>query len=515
MQRLVECIPNFSEGRDASTLRALVTAVHCISGVFLLGKEMDVDHHRAVLTLAGEPYAVAEAAFQCTRVAMERIDLRRHRGGHPRVGATDVIPFVPLGDMSMETCITLARQVGERIGHELDIPVFLYAQAASTPERGNLETIRRGGLPELASRIETDGSWNPDYGPGRLHPTAGATVVGARPPLIAYNVNLSTLDLGIAKSIAKAVRSSSGGLPFVKAIGIELPSRGLVQVSMNLTNFEKTSMHTAFEAVQREAVKRGVQIAGSEIVGLVPEKALLGTDVSALKLAGFDGSQILENRIKTIMEQHAHPAKRPETETASILDQSVSSFLNALSAGTPMPGGGSVAALAGTMGTSLGIMVCGFRKKESELPAEVTGSDAQLHNIRARLVELRSELASLVQQDVDAYADVLEAYRLPKTDASRSHAISERFIPATLVPIKTAELAQEVGSLLQLLHPMIKPSVLSDLRVGLFMAVAAIEGGLENARTNVKHIESQSLKKEIADRIASVEQCLVELKSLC
>lgn len=309
--RLVECVPNFSEGREPNTLRALVTAVRRISGVFLLGEEMDVDHHRAVLTFAGEPHAVAEASFQCTRVAFELIDLRVHQGAHPRIGAIDVIPFVPLGDTSMEVCIMLARQVGERIGREIGVPVFLYERAASTPERINLEAIRRGGSAGLASRMETDPSWTPDFGPRHLHATAGAAVVGARPPLIAYNIHLQTRDIAIAKSIAKTVRSSSGGLPFVKALGIDLPSRRLVQVSMNLTDFEQTSLYTAFEAVRKEAIKCGVQIAGSEIVGLIPEKAMIATAISSLQLEDFDESQILEKRLKEIMDQQAEQAEQP------------------------------------------------------------------------------------------------------------------------------------------------------------------------------------------------------------
>jgi len=296
--RIVECVPNFSEGRDAVTMRALIEAVRAVPGVAVLDHTMDPDHDRAVLTFAGAPEPVAEAAFQAAKTATALIDLRRHQGAHPRVGATDVIPFVPIRGVAMRDCVALANIVGRRIGGELKIPVFLYEQAATRPDRARLETIRLGGPAGLTHRMETNPEWTPDFGPHRLHPTAGATVIGARPILVAFNVNLGTNDLGIAKAIAKAVRQSSGGLEHVKAIGIPLTSRGHVQVAMNLVNIDETPVHVVFEAVRREAGRFGVQVAGSELVGLVPRRAVLQAEAQGRLIDSFDPSKILETRLE-------------------------------------------------------------------------------------------------------------------------------------------------------------------------------------------------------------------------
>lgn len=522
MEQLVECIPNFSEGRQVTTVHALVAAIRAVPNVFLLDEEMDVDHHRSVLTFAGAPDAVAEAAFQCARMATDLIDLRLHQGGHPRVGATDVIPFVPIRGTTMEDCVGLAKRLSERIGRELHIPVFLYERAASRPERTNLEAIRRGGLEGLASRMGADSAWAPDFGPSQLHPSAGATVVGARPPLIAYNVNLRTNDLGIAKDIAKTIRFSSGGLLFVKAIGVELASQRLVQVSMNLTNYEQTPIHVAFEAVRHEAEQLGIQIAGSEVIGLVPQHALIHAAEASLHLEGFDRSQVLETRLEMIMSR-AVAADGQQGHPSCDLSESVSPFLAAVSDGTPTPGGGSVAALAGALAASLGIMACRIgppslkggsseRTGESEPSRELARA---LETKEHQLQSLAAELKELVQEDSDAYARVVQAYRRAKSDPGRPAAISEHLRTATLVPLKTAELARDVATQLLALRQKAKPSVLSDLKVGILMSLAAIEGGLENVSTNVKQIKDQSLEIEIADRIRIVEQSLVELRMLC
>ena len=516
MEPLVECIPNFSEGRQADTVRALVAAIRAVPSVFLLDEEMDADHHRSVLTFTGHPDAVAEAAFQCTRIATDLIDLRQHRGGHPRIGATDVIPFVPIRGVTMENCVDLAKRLGERIGRELHIPVFLYERAASRVERTNLEAIRRGGVEGLAARMGTDDAWAPDFGPSQLHPSAGATVVGARPPLIAYNVNLRTDDIEIAKSIAKTVRFSSGGLPYVKAIGVELASCRLVQVSMNLTNYEETPIHVAFEAVRHEAEQRGVQIAGSEVVGLVPKQALIQAAESSLKLERFNPSQVLETRLEMVMGREAEASGQHPSDQLRGLSESISSFLQAVSDGTPTPGGGSVAALAGALAASLGVMACRIGPPSQK--SEDSRGDEQSRELKAsehRLQSLAAELKELVQADADAYAEVVQAYRRPKSDPGRPAAILENLRTATLVPLKTAELARDAATRLLSLREKTKPSVSSDLKVGLLMALAAIQGGLENVNANVKQSKNQSLDSEIANRIRIIEQSLVELKRLC
>ena len=296
--RIVECVPNFSEGRDAGTVLALIEAVRAVPGVAVLDHTMDPDHNRAVLTFAGAPEPVAEAAFQAVQAAAAHIDLRKHQGGHPRVGATDVVPFVPIRGVTMRDCIELAKTVGRRIGEELEIPVFLYERATTRPDHAQLETIRLGGLSGLAHRMETDPHWTPDFGPPRLHPTAGATAVGARRILVAFNVNLGTNDLTIAKAIATAVRQSDGGLAHVKAIGVPLASRQHVQVAMNLVNIDDTPVHVVFEAVRREAERRGVRVTGSELIGLVPRQALLQAEAQGLQIDCFDPSKILETRLE-------------------------------------------------------------------------------------------------------------------------------------------------------------------------------------------------------------------------
>jgi len=296
--RIVECVPNFSEGRNEATVRALIEAVRAVPGVAVLDHTMDPDHDRAVLTFAGAPDAVAEAAFQATTAAAARIDLRHHRGVHPRVGATDVVPFVPLRGVTMRDCIELANVVGRRIGEELTIPVFLYEQATTRPDHARLETIRLGGLAGLAHRMETNPEWTPDFGPPWLHPTAGATVVGARRILVAFNVNLSTNDLSIAQAIAKTVRQSNGGLAHVKAIGVPLASSRQMQVAMNLVNIDETPVHVAFEAVRREAERHGVRVAGSELIGLVPRQAVAQARTAGIQIDSFDPSKILETRLE-------------------------------------------------------------------------------------------------------------------------------------------------------------------------------------------------------------------------
>lgn len=516
MEPLVECIPNFSEGRQTDTVRALVAAIRAVPNVFLLDEEMDADHHRSVLTVAGSPDAVSEAAFQCTRIAADLIDLRQHRGGHPRIGATDVIPFVPIRGLTMEDCVDLAKRLGERIGRELHIPVFLYERAASRVERTNLEAIRRGGVEGLAARMKTDAIWAPDFGPLQLHPSAGATVVGARPPLIAYNVNLRTDDIGIAKTIAKTVRFSSGGLPYVKAIGVELASCRLVQVSMNLTNYEDTPIHVAFESVRREAEQRGVQIAGSEVIGLIPQRALMQAAESSLKLERFNPSQLLETRLEMVMGREGEASGQHPGHHVRDLSESVSSFLQVVSEGSPTPGGGSVAALAGALAASLGVMACRIGPPSQK--SEESSDDERSRVLKAnehRLQSLTAGLKDLVQADADAYAGVVHAYRMPKSDPARPTAILENLRTATLVPLKTAELADDVAALLLSLREKTKPSVSSDLRVGLLMALAAIQGGLENVTTNLKQYKDQSLATEILDRVHNIEQSLVELKRLC
>jgi len=297
MSRILECIPNFSEGKNQEVIDRIVGEIRNVKGVKLLDVESDADHNRSVVTFIGEPEAVAEAVFLATKKASELIDLNKHKGEHPRIGATDVVPFVPISNVTMEECIELARKVGERISTELKIPVYLYEAAATRPECVNLADIRKGEYEGLKEEIEKNPCRRPDFGPSKLHPTAGATVVGVREPLVAFNVNLGTSDIEIAKRIAKVVRFSSGGLKCVKAKGFEIKKRGIVQVSMNLTNYKETSISTAYEMVKKEAEKDGVAIVGCEIIGLVPLDSMVDVADFYLKLENFKKNQILETRL--------------------------------------------------------------------------------------------------------------------------------------------------------------------------------------------------------------------------
>ncbi len=302
MRKIVECIPNFSEGRRTEIINEIVAAIKTIPAATLLDRESDADHNRSVVTFVAPPDRVVDAAIAAAKKAAELIDLNQHKGEHPRMGATDVIPFVPISGVTMDDCVALARECGERMWRELSIPVYLYEKAATRPERENLAAIRKGQFEGIRNEIETSETRRPDFGEARVHPTAGITAVGARPPLIAYNVNLGTADIEIANKIARAVRHLSGGLRYVKALGFELKDRGIVQVSMNMVNYEGTPLFRAFEMIKREAERYGVPVLGSEIVGLVPQGALNAVADFYLQLENFSEDQILEHRLEATME---------------------------------------------------------------------------------------------------------------------------------------------------------------------------------------------------------------------
>ncbi len=428
MKRLVECVPNFSEGRDASKVDAIVSAMREVPGVYLLDRESDSDHNRSVVTLAGEPEAVAEAALRGVGKAAELIDLTKHSGAHPRMGATDVVPFIPIEGVTIEDCVALSRKVGREIWERFRIPVYFYEAAAQRPERANLENIRKGQFEGLLEEVPRNPNRAPDIGEQRLHATAGATVVGARKFLIAYNINLNTSDVAIANRIGKNIRFSNGGLRYVKAMGVDLRGRNLAQVSINLTDFEQTPIHRVFEMVKREAERYGVSIVGSEIVGLIPKRAIELTADFYLQLENFSPAQVFENRIEASFAG-CLGGRRPGKLAAL-----AQPFLDAVAQPTATPGGGSVAALAGALGASLGQMVAGLsRKKKSQAAFVEPLSDA--------LAEFHSTsraLAEAIDRDAASFEFVMAAYKLPQStpeeQGRRESAIQSALQGAAEVP---------------------------------------------------------------------------------
>src|SRR4029077_10706428 len=409
MKRLIECVPNFSEGRDPAKVDSIVQTMSSVPGVYVLDREMDADHNRCVITLAGDPEAVAEAAIRGTGRAMELIDMNHHTGAHPRVGATDVIPFIPIEGVTIEDCVALARRVGNEIWKRHRIPIFFYEAAATRPDRVNLENVRRGQFEGLREDLKRNHDRQPDVGEPKLHPTAGTTVVGARKFLVAYNVNLNTSDIGVANKIAKAIRFSSGGLRHVKSMGVALRARNLAQVSINLTDFESTPMHRVYEMVKREAERYGATPVGSEIVGLVPKKALEMAADYFLQLEDFLPSQVLENRLQSALS--GAPRETPTGDSKFV--HLAKPFLDAVAAPTATPGGGSVSAFAGALAGALGQMVAGLSRKKKSQALYVV----QLSEILDRLRRTTDDLSKAIDRDAEAFDAVMEAFKLPQGEA--------------------------------------------------------------------------------------------------
>src|ERR1700682_3602641 len=489
MSTLVECVPNFSEGRDKTKVDAIVDAMK-IPGVYLVDGEMDSDHNRSVITLVGEREAIQEAAIRGVGKAAELIDLNVHTGAHPRMGAADVVPFIPIDGVTIEDCVAMARHVGEQIWKRFQIPVYLYESAATSPERQNLENIRRGQFEGIRADIATNPARQPDYGEARVHPSAGAAVVGARKFVIAYNVFLNTPDVEIAKKIAKAVRFSSGGMRFVKGAGFLV--RGLAQVSMNLTDFEQTPIHRVFEMVKREAARYGVTPLSSEIVGLISKKALEQAAEWFLQVEHFDSSLILENRLTAIMGgKMAVGGLRAGGEP----------FVEQLAAPTATPGGGSAAAASGAMAAGLAGMVASMsRGKKAYLQYE-----SQLSEAIARLSQLLEELKSAIDADAESYNLVMKAYKSAKSsDGAPSDgdaAISSALKQATGV----AEKVVEVGRLASPLKPITNPHLESTLTTALALARAALECALANVEINLDSLKDEAFVAGIRNRAAALK----------
>ena len=423
---LFECVPNFSEGRDAAKVERIAAAGRAVPGVTVLDIESDAAHHRSVISLVGEGGALLDAVFRMMTVATATIDLNQHHGEHPRMGATDVVPFVPLGTSTMADAVRLAERLGERVAKELDIPVYLYAAAARRPERADLAKVREGQFEGIRDSIGSDPARAPDFGPSRVHPSAGAVAIGARPVLIAFNAYLTTPDVAIAKKVARAVRARDGGLPEVKALGFEIPERHRAQVSMNLTDYRTTPVHRALEAVRREAQRYGVAVEESEIVGLVPEDALFDAAEYYLQLHSFDRAAVLERKVRA-------------AEVAARGGESLPTFTDRLAARTPTPGGGSAAAAAGALAAALGEMVLAY----SIDPAKPTDD---LREVQGALAAGRRRLLVLIEEDAQSYEAVRTARRARKErpgDGTTEAAYLTALRSAAMVPLETARLSED------------------------------------------------------------------------
>jgi glutamate formiminotransferase / formiminotetrahydrofolate cyclodeaminase len=488
MSTLVECVPNFSEGRDKAKVDAIVDAMK-MPGVYLLDREMDSDHNRCVITIVGEREAIQEAAIRGVGKASELIDLNNHAGAHPRMGAADVVPFIPIEGVTIEDCVAMANHVGEQIWHRYQIPVYLYEAAARVPERQGLENIRRGQFEGIRAEIASNPARRPDIGEPRVHPTAGATVVGARKFLIAYNVFLNTSDVDIAKKVAKAVRFSNGGMRFVKGAGFLV--RGLAQVSMNLTDFEQTPIHRVLEMVKREAARYGVMPVSSEIVGLIPKNALEQTAEWYLQVENFDSSLILENRLAAVMSGKM---------AIGGLRAGVEPFIEQLAAPTATPGGGSASAAAGAMAAGLARMVASMsRGKKAYLQYET-----QLSAAIASLTPLGDELKASIDADAESYNSVMKSYKAAKaTDQKSGEMLIDAALKgATAVPLSVAEKVYEVAQIVKMLEPITNPNMRSDLTTASALAGAAITGSLANVDINLASLKDESFAADVRRRTA-------------
>ncbi len=491
MRKIIECVPNFSEGRRPEVIDQIVNAIKSVNGVSMLDQEMDADHNRAVVSFVGEPEAVFEAAFRAVRTAAELIDLTQHKGEHPRIGATDVVPFIPISGATQAECIELAKRLAKKIADELSIPTYLYELAATRPDRTDLAVIRRGEFEGLREAIRTDPDRAPDFGRPELHPTAGATVVGVRAPLVAYNVNLATTDVKIAERIAKAIRFRDGGFRYAKALGFEVREKGCVQVSINMTDYTKTPLYRVFEVVKREAARWGVNVIESEIVGLVPQGALNACARYYLQLNNFKKNQILENRL--------------------VPGKGLPDFLNDVASSAPTPGGGSVAALNGALGTALFTMVAaltvgkkGYEEFEDELKA-----------VRDRLLGVRERFVALIEEDAESFNKVMAAYRLPKqTEAERqerAQAISEALKTAAAVPLRTMTLALQT---LRDCRPIVEygnKNSITDAGVGTMNLDAAFRGARLNVLINLSGITDVDWTNETRRQIDTLSSEMTAL----
>jgi len=474
--KIVECVPNFSEGRRPEIVSKIVDAISAVKGVSILDVSSDVSHNRTVVTFVVDVDHAVDAALAGIAKARDLIDLNHHSGEHPRMGAADVVPFIPLEGATMEDCIVLARSLGERVAQELEIPVYLYERAATRPDRENLADVRRGEFEGIRGEIGTNPARVPDFGPPRIHATAGAVAIGARPFLVAYNVYLGPAsNLQAAKDVAKALRGSSGGLRYVKALGLEVD--GQAQVSMNLVDTEKTPLHRAFDMVKMEAAAQGVSTTWSEIVGLVPERALFEAAARHVQLRNFTPEMVLEHKVRTAVSG----------------GESMSGFVASVASNKPTPGGGSVVAHVGTLAAALAQMVAGLtigKKKYASV-------DGEMKELALKAAALVNRLSALVVKDAASYDAVSSAYKLPgepdDAGAHRKAAITKALLGAAEVPLETARACADVAELCAIVAVKGNTNAISDAGVGALLADAACRGAVYNVLINVSALDDRSL----------------------
>ena len=541
MQKIVECVPNFSEGRDLEVIRQITSAMESVDSVSLLNVDPGASTNRTVVTLAGPPDAVVEAAFRGIQKAAELIDMRKQTGAHPRMGATDVCPFIPVSSVTWDEAIACAKKLGERVGNELKIPVYLYEKAASNPARSNLSVIRAGEYEGFFEKIKNP-AWKPDFGPALFNDRAGGTVIGAREFLVAYNVNLNTKAVRRANSVAFDVRENGriktedgtpsgkpvldtdgepvrepGMLKHVKAIGWYVEEYGLAQVSMNLTNLEITPLHAAFDACVESASKRGLRVTGSEVVGMLPKKCLIDAGRYFLRKQkwseGASEEELIDVAIRSMGLSELKPFdpkekiiefKMESARKQSLVKMDLRQFCNETLSDSPAPGGGSVAALMGALGTSLGGMV-------ANLSAGKRGWDDKLSFFSDWAVtaqQLKDELLFLVDEDTAAFNKVMEAFGLPKESAeekaARSAAIQSANKYAAEIPLRVMETALKAYRLLAEMAEQGNPASISDVGVGLLAIRACIEGAGMNVRINLSGLKDETLRSSLQEKIQRI-----------
>jgi len=541
MQKVIECVPNFSEGRDPEIIRQIAAAIESVEGVSLLNVDPGASTNRTVVTFAGSPDAAVEAAFRGIQKAAELIDMSKHKGAHPRMGATDVCPFIPVSGVSWEEAIACAHALGKRVGEELKIPVYLYEKAAKDPARSNLSIIRSGEYEGFFEKIK-EAAWKPDFGPAVFNEKAGATVIGAREFLVAYNANLNTRAVRRATSVAFDVRENGrvktddgtprgkpildangeavripGMLKHVKAIGWYVQEYGLAQVSMNLTNIEETPLHAAFDACVEAASKRGLRVTGSEVVGMLPKKCLVDAGKYFLRKQqwseGASEEELIEIAIRSMGLSELKPFdpkeriiefKMESSAKKSLVKMNLREFCNETLSDSPAPGGGSVAALMGALGVSLGGMVAnlssGKRGWEDKL--------SYFSDWAVKAQQLKDELLFLVDEDTAAFNKVMDAFGLPKESAeekaARSAAIQAANKYAAEIPLRVMETAAKSFPLLAEMAEKGNPASISDVGVGLLAVRACIEGAALNVRINLAGLKDEALKSALQEKVRRI-----------